>query len=348
MTILNFKTYSDLARDIRQSLVDIPNDIDLIVGIPRSGMIPAYMIGAFLNLPVASLDEYLNNIFASHGERPIISKNIIPKKILIVDDSINLGGSIKEAKNKLYNKNPDVECLSFAVYATRGSNKLVDFYAVICEQPRIFQWNYLYHGILSNACFDIDGVLCVDPTSDQNDDGNKYSDFILNAKPLYIPNYRIRALVTSRLEKYRKQTEEWLKKNNVQFDDLYMLDLPTKEERIKQCAHDRFKSRVYSSLDDCFLFVESDRNQAIKIANMTNKPVISLFTDEMFPSSEVEINLGYVDIDIKERLLNAEKDIIRINNSKTFLLGDLFFRSIKSPYKFLMFPINFLRILLRK
>jgi len=310
MATLNFKTYSQLTKDIRKAIINLPKDIDLVVGIPRSGMIPAYMIGSFLNLPVASLDEYLNNAIVSSGSRPVISRNETIKKVLIVDDSVNSGGTLSKVKNKLIEKNEDIEYAFFAAYATDESKVLVDFYASICNQPRIFQWNYLYHDILSTACFDVDGVLCEDPTEEQNDDGERYIDFILNAKPLYIPNYKIKALVTSRLEKYREQTQVWLKKNNVQYETLYMLDLPSKEERIKQGAHGKFKAEIFNSLTECCLFVESERSQAIEIANITKKAVISLSTDEMFPSSEIELHNAYgggVDIKGKEKL--EKKDI---------------------------------------
>lgn len=279
---MNFKTYSQLATDVRRSVCKVPKDVSLVVGNPRSGMIPAYMVGAFLNLPVCSLDEYLNNIKPSHGWRPLNHNKYKRKKILVVDDSVNLGNALRDVKCKLKKKREDAEYIFFAVYATHESKGLVDLFGDICDQPRVFQWNYLYHGILTESCFDIDGVLCIDPTSEQNDDGEKYVDFILNAEPLYIPNYKIKALVTSRLEKYRCYTEQWLEKHGVQYDQLYMLDLPSKEERIRLGAHGEFKSQVYKRLEDCKLFIESERNQAIEIANNTKKPVVCLPSDELF------------------------------------------------------------------
>lgn len=355
MTRLSFKTYGNLARDVRWAIKFLPNDIDLIVGVPRSGMIPAYIIAAFLNLPVSSLDEYLNDITPSSGDRPVVYKrnNFEKKKVLVVDDSVNSGSAMGKVKRRLEEKDKGDNYVFFAAYATNQGKKFVDYYAFSCEQPRIFQWNYLYHTILQNACFDVDGVLCIDPTPEQNDDGEKYIDFILNAKPLYIPNYKIKALVTSRLEKYRKETEEWLKKNNVQYEELYMLDLPNQKERIRQRAHGKFKSKIYSQLEGCYLFVESEREQAIEIANATNKPVICLPTDEMFPSSDVEIQTSPLfqsdgDIDcIKEKLKAIEKDLSALRKSKSFALGNLFFRSIRNPYKLIMLPLNFVRILVK-
>lgn len=56
---------------------------------------------------------------------------------------------------------------------------------------------------------DIDGVLCADPTPEENDDGEKYRHFLLNTPPLFIPKVTIGTLVTSRLEKYRPRRKPY-------------------------------------------------------------------------------------------------------------------------------------------
>jgi uncharacterized HAD superfamily protein len=60
--------------------------------------------------------------------------------------------------------------------------------------------------------------------------GEKYINFLLNS-PLFIPGSKIGTIVTSRLEKYRKETETWLAANNIKYNDLVMLDLPNMEAR---------------------------------------------------------------------------------------------------------------------
>lgn len=92
---------------------------------------------------------------------------------------------------------------------------------------------------------DIDGVLCVDPTPEENDDGPRYREFLLNAQPLFIPRTEVGTLVTSRLEKYRPETMAWLKKNHVKYDKLVMLDLPNKEARQRANCHASFKAKEY-------------------------------------------------------------------------------------------------------
>ena len=271
----NYRTFSGLANIIRNNICNLPNDIDLIVGVPRSGMIPAYMLALFLNKRVCSLPEFIAKIPPANGERNIIVKNNNIKNILIVDDSINQGTALIKTKkelNKINTKDLDIKYL--AIFATKESCNKVDYYFEIVSQPRIFQWNYLNHSIAKSACYDFDGVLCVDPTDEQNDDGERYLDFILNAKPLYIPAYEINSIVTSRLEKYRKPTEEWLKRNGVKYKNLYMLNLNTAEERRRLKVHAKFKSKIYKNKVDCSIFIESDYKQAKEIAKLSGKPVI--------------------------------------------------------------------------
>jgi len=280
---INFITFAELSECIRKNLHKLPSDIDLIVGVPRSGIIPAYMLALFLNKNVCSLTEFINNLTFDKGERPLNeSVKNGQKKVLIVDDSIFSGNALARTKRKLENINRNYEIIFLSVFALEESKNYVDYYFQIVPSPRLFQWNYMNHYFLEKSCVDIDGVLCVDPTYEQNDDGEKYIDFCLNAKPLYIPSYEIHSLVTSRLEKYRLQTEEWLRKHNVKYKNLYMLDLPDAQSRRNLNIHGNFKAEIYSKLKDTMLFIESEPHQAKQIAELTNKPCICVSTDEFF------------------------------------------------------------------
>lgn len=75
-----YKTINDLIQSIKENLKTLPKDIDLIVGVPRSGMIPAYAIALFLNKRVCSLDEFLQFNIPSNGERPVSNRSDIIKK----------------------------------------------------------------------------------------------------------------------------------------------------------------------------------------------------------------------------------------------------------------------------
>jgi len=276
---LEFRTFANLSHCIRANLHKVPTDIDMVVGVPRSGIIPAYMIALFLNKKCCSLDDFLSNIEVSNGFRKTENKEI--KNILIVDDSIFSGKEMTRTKEKLAHLNDKYVFKYMAVYARTESQNKVDCFFEIVDSRRVWQWNYLNHSIANIACFDMDGVLCVDPTPEENDDGEKYLNFILNAKPLYCPQYKIHSIVTSRLEKYRAPTEQWLKEHNIQYDNLVMLDLPTAEERRKLGCHAKFKADIYKN-SDTKIFVESEPKQARDIALLTGKQVLCVGNDTLY------------------------------------------------------------------
>lgn len=281
-----YRNITDLNNIILKRLSILPRDFDLIVGIPRSGMLPANILALYLNKPLTDLNSFVNGHVYKAGERGQFFDIKEFKKILIVDDSIASGSALEKCKTSLKDISQNFEISFCVIYVIPGKEKLVDYYFESVPLPRYFQWNILNHTSLEKACFDIDGVLCPDPTEQQNDDGPLYKEFILNAPPLFIPGAKIGTIVTSRLEKYREETEIWLKKNNVKYKKLEMLDLPDKEARIKAGNHGQFKASVYGSSSDYILFIESNYHQAIEINQITKKPVLCTENFQMIFESE--------------------------------------------------------------
>ena len=114
------------------------------------------------------------------------------------------------------------------------------------RMPRVFEWNLMHGTVLSNSCMDIDGVLCLDPTDEENDDGHRYLRFLRDTPALLLPTSPVGWLVTSRLEKYRAQTEEWLARHKVQYGALRMMQYPDMAARRAARAYARFKRDIYS------------------------------------------------------------------------------------------------------
>ena len=280
-----YRNVSDLNKIILKRLSIIPRDFDLIVGIPRSGMLPANLLALYLNKPYTDINSFLNGHIYKAGARGQFFDIKDFKKILIVDDSIASGSAILKCKESLKDLASNFSISYCAIYVIPGKENLVDYYFEIVPLPRYFQWNILNHTTLEKACFDIDGVLCVDPLPEQNDDGEKYIDFILHAQPLFIPGSRIGTIVTSRLEKYRSQTETWLKANNVKYNQLVLLDLPDMEARMKANCHAEHKAKTYMS-KSYILFIESSLSQAIEINRITKKPVLCTENFEMIFDAE--------------------------------------------------------------
>jgi len=286
-----YRNVADLNKIILKRLNIIPRDFDLIVGIPRSGMLPANLLALYLNRPYTDINSFLNGHIYKAGARGQFFDISEFKKILVVDDSIASGSAMDKCRESLKELSSSFSISYCAIYVIPGKEKMVDYYFEIVPLPRYFQWNILNHTSLEKACFDIDGVLCVDPTEEQNDDGEKYRDFILNAPPLFIPGSRIGTIVTSRLEKYRKETETWLQANNVKYNNLVLLDLPDKEARMRANSHAVHKAKTYTN-SQYILFIESSLSQAIEINRITKKPVLCTENFEMiFDAESVMYNI---------------------------------------------------------
>lgn len=287
--MINFVTVNEMNKDIIDSLVNIPHDVDLIVGIPRSGMLVASIIAAQLNKPLMDINSYCNNMEYTVGKTTNITVKRMSeiKKVLIVEDSVSLGVSINEVKERILQTGLEMvrEHIYYAVYVSElhKSYNYVDYYSRILDN-RVFEWNLMHHAELNHMCFDIDGVLCEDPTREQNDDGERYIDFIKNARPKYVPTKKIGCLVTSRLEKYRKVTEMWLQNQGIEYDKLIMCPLQTIEERQMYWNHAAQKAIVYAQLTGSELFVESEKWQAIEIARRSMKPVFCTENQHLYSS----------------------------------------------------------------
>ena len=229
-----FKSLSDLTKDIHGWIPTIEGSYDCVVGIPRSGMLVANILALKMSLPLADLDGFLEGRMLGLGKRfeHIDAQDYLKecRKVLIVDDSISSGTALRIAKEKIAAVCPDHDLTFAAIYVTPAGRELCDLYVEQIPNPRRFEWNILSSRAVKNYCFDLDGVLCLDPTKEQNDDGERYREFILSAKSLYVPADEIGAIVTSRLEKFRPETEQWLAQQGIKYGKLHMLNLPSKEE----------------------------------------------------------------------------------------------------------------------
>jgi uncharacterized HAD superfamily protein/adenine/guanine phosphoribosyltransferase-like PRPP-binding protein len=277
--MFGYVSIAQLSADIRTKLHTLPRDIDLVVGIPRSGMIPAYMIGLFTNRLVLDLETFLANGRAGHGSTRAVGARLVEpfaaQHVLLVDDSLRTGKSIKQCVERVRAAGfaGKVTTCAIVVVPERGTD--VDIFFREMPHPRIFEWNAFHHPQIENSCFDLDGILCVDPTSHENDDGPRYLEFMRSARPLIVPTQRIGHIVSARLEKYRAQTEQWLADHQIAYGQLHLIDLPSAAERQRLGSHSSHKAKIYEQTN-AILFYESDIKQAREIARISGKPVLCI------------------------------------------------------------------------
>lgn len=257
MDYRNYRNFNYVNALILNNLERIPEDIDLIVSIPRSGLLIGTLIAEYTNKASTDLFSYLadvDNYKLNVGSFAPASSVKTAQNILLVDDSMGVGITMDKAKDLVRKKNPTCKITTCVGWVEPFSTNKVDIYFSILRD-QFFPWSVLKRGI-SDACCDIDGVLTEDVPSEFDDDGEKYINFLKNQKPKFRPDRKIHTLVTGRLEKYRGITEEWLRQHNVQYGNLIMLNLPNKQEKMKQDTGN-FKAEVFRK-SGLPLFIESD------------------------------------------------------------------------------------------
>lgn len=290
----NYRSYHDLSLAVWRAIPSLADDVDLIVGVPRSGMIPALMLALYLNKRATSLDMLLLGRVYSSGlyrmEGYATEDLAQYRHILILDDTYCSGRAMARARKQVCEsevlKGYRGRISYAAVYVTPGNEDKLDYAFEILALPRMFQWNIFNHTVNSQACFDIDGVVCRDPSDEENDDGERYVRFMASVRPRMHTIHKISRFVSSRLERFRSNTEDWLRHAGFDFGRVELLNVASKEERQRQGCHAAFKAQVYAAGPET-LFYESELRQAQEIACRTGKDVFCTENMRLLTAADV-------------------------------------------------------------
>lgn len=252
MVYINFNT---MLADAIGWCRTLTNDFDVVVAIPRSGLVLATMIATKFDKPLSTVDVFLEDKKCWIHDRRMTNLGFIPpnpssyKRILLVDDTSS-SSSENSTMTKNYNiikaKYPELEIIKAALYITPWNAQYIDrYYKIIDVFPHRFEWNMLHAPLWNIAlAVDLDGVLCKNcPVDDSNEEA--YINWMKNAEPYLIPHYKINWIITCRIEKYRAITEEWLKKYGVEYGQLIMMDAPENKLRGDPVE---FKAKVLTNL----------------------------------------------------------------------------------------------------
>lgn len=273
-----YHNYQDMADALRRGLWMVPHDVDIIVGIPRSGMIPALMLAELLNKRCADLDAFIDGREMSSGRRGGLMRGGNIGKVLVVDDSVASGNALNAVKRRLEAMKYRYTFVYACVYAeSREATSLVDicFDNIWRDGEKFYrkEWNilHLFPHLASAGMWDIDSLLCKEPPNDK--DTEAYEAYLKDAVPMIIPTTPVGAIVTYRLEKYRDVTEAWLERNGIRYKRLVMFNAPDRVTRNRTISGGGFKGKVYAAATWARLFYESDAHQAEVISKMSGKPV---------------------------------------------------------------------------
>lgn len=276
MTLL-YRSYSDLHNDLTHWSKKLP-PVSAICGVPRSGVIVASQLAQILHKHLVPI-EYLCNpeisIFRPSYSRKLVYDKKLP--VLLLDDTCSSGKTRSEVETHL-KKHAKVPYIYGAVYARPHAIAkfpgLLHGYA-LPERYHTFQWNLLMsHGITETLAVDMDGILCYDWVGNEQKDPEAYEQWLLNAPPLRLPVQALKAIFTNRLERWRPQTVEWLKKNNVRYTHLEMHPGTYEERSRNWTAH---KIRMFRKHRMAVSgFIESNYRQAAEIAKATGFSTIHM------------------------------------------------------------------------
>lgn len=266
---MQYRTLADLASCIRtRSAALMPQDINLVVGVPNSGLIAANLIALRLNLPVTDVEGYLSARIKHDPRFP-------GKHVLVVDDSVTTGLRCETIRETMLNtvKTRGDRITTLAVYGAAGTKCYCDVTLEDVPLPRLFEWNFMHHAILAETCMDIDGVLCRHPTESENDNGRRCREFLKTTQPLLQPSVEIGWLVSCRPEKYRSLTETWLRVHGVRYRNLILMNAPDKQAKLAPVSPAGFKADTFRRVG-AKLFIEGDPAQAEFFSKHTGLPVL--------------------------------------------------------------------------
>ena len=259
----------------------LPTDCVGIVGVPRSGMIPASAMATYLHLPLWTLEgKTLRRCFVPGSRGGALPAR--GGRLAVVDDTTFSGAAMRRVRAELAGR-PAVYCAVYVNSLRPSSRAVVDLFAVELPAPHLLEWNWANNGPMAGLwadvpaygagmALDLDGIIVHDAHS-----GGR------PGTPYMVPRaHPCRLICTGRPESDRAVTEAQLRRLGVRWLRLEMLpaDLDPADEGVI-AAH---KARHFAA-SGCGLFVESAPEQAEAIYRLTGLPVVCPRAERVWHSS---------------------------------------------------------------
>lgn len=289
-------TMSDFMAD-SVALAHMLPPVRLVVGVARSGMIPAGIIATIHSADIASISETggLHHLGGGDRWRSYPERGGI---VVVVEDSCYSGRSLARVRDIIGDR---LGPIKFAAVYTSPKNPFQLDYSVRMMRSHWFEWNFANTVWSHQLAFDLDGTICPDFTAEEDDDGERYlarlrtmptATIVPRTKPVHI--------ITARLERYREETRAWLDAAGVLVAELHMGPWATKREREKSDVWG-WKGTTLASLDGVTHYVESDDTGAKVIADTSGKPVVCNTSGRIYQPGSKARGLG----DVIHRLASA-------------------------------------------
>lgn len=261
---------ADLVTEAERLADFLPPDLTAIIGVARSGLIPASTLAARLHLPLYAMPPEGPVVdcragFRLRDRREQLGDGQLARP-LVVDDTICAGVALKRARQALARELPDATIRTAVIYATPHHVDLADYVGTALPVPHWLEWNLYNSSLVCGAAFDLDGVICGD-----------------RGRPMQLPRRTpVAAIVTARLERERPATVRWLERWGVRYRQLTMGPWASNAERDQPGRVAEWKADVYRKLTGASLYVESEPGLAREIARRSKKRTLCPRTGEVF------------------------------------------------------------------
>lgn len=273
-------TYDSAVSMARRWAKQLPNEYDVIIGIPRAGLIPATILAETWGRPLSTPDDFVHDVLWQSERDAVHKVSDVQRvrKVLLVDDTLQRGEAMTEARDMIAWYKPDVEVQMASLFSSAKGSEMGVASFQEKKPSEVLEWNFMsswcgYRGLPST---DFDGVLCEDyprafhgtPETREN---VAYLGWLLGAKP-YLAFPRFDSVVTSRFERFRPETEEWLEKHRVQCERVVMMPdgmVRTFENVVK------FKAAALRAFGSSW-YLESSDAIASAVKRLSGIPVLSV------------------------------------------------------------------------
>lgn len=204
-------TTADLAAGAMELADQVPPDIVRVVGIPRSGMIPAAAIASKLHLPLYTVRNWkvtpVGGGFRINWGRQFADGG----RWLFVDDTIHNGGTFRTLRARGV---PLDGHLTAVVYTLNPS--LCSLYYKVLPTPHLLEWNLLNTSYVQHLAVDFDGILCHNPPFQE------LPKYLARQSPINV-------IISARPERERARSEAWLHQHRVLYRSLRLWPGPDKD-----------------------------------------------------------------------------------------------------------------------
>ncbi len=283
---MEYRSLRDMGKTITQNIHKIPPGVDLVVGIPGTGMLAGSLIALSLNTLATDLPGFIQNRTLRHGfTRNTKTGNLVPRQarhVLLVTDSADSGNSLQKAMDIISTAGIQQKITTCAVYCGPKQEKKAEIIFEQMSPTHGFEWSLMHSPLLHQCCIDMDGLFIDLPMVAGMADMQAWREALNNARPLTVPTQPAGYLVTDHPDVFRNEIEDWLDAHKIRYKALHMPG--NGEVRVNQPVSPpgTFKAQVYQTYPESPLFIESSDDLARRITYLTGRKVLSYCNQEIF------------------------------------------------------------------